>query len=808
MQRTFVEIIRQHRAGLSITLIIWLAFVLFTVFTPSNPQRIVSIGPDDNLSRPFYPKETWTDGTIFRWNSHLVSHALPRVRYQYFFVSVAGMAYADDTPFVAQLTYANPQRITFDGVSSSFRVHRFVFLPNSHRWSAQDDFRLSLSSPPDVVIPVVNDRALMLALSYIDVLPIPSHFLPLITESSILIAWLLLLLLFAYYTQRSSSFNLLFICSVALHVWAYVAFWPFEWHALYLVVLTLIVLPLRSYYQALRNLIRRIQFTWMNPLLLKPINPLLVLAILSLVWVAFSSYHMLIRWDWDYTDVLPTPLILAGFIAWPLLTCILYYLWHVRVFHKSTLAIFFVYLSLATIIFFQLTPGCFPPDGLANFNAVKSGSWSAWNSVLQHPILTAFMQLIPWDYHAPLIFLLLLWTIVLTFAHAILIKQQSHWVFHLGIFAITLTPAFVVSITNIVRDTYFTALVIGFLLFAYHTFKFHTYTSRRTIVAVSLLGAFIALYRSDSAPLVGGVFLLLWITVLRPSWLSMVTPTTQPHVRTVSIRQSAIIFVLPILLLFGYAQLIPASLLPNQYVFKGNSWTNNSQEAYQLTLIENPLSYILLQPDAVIRPEYLPAIERIYQIDDLKRQYCPFDICLFWSGTWNKKSTVDERNALVRTSINIFADNPLLFIRSRLATLNTVGGPNHFVQCNLVIRGKAGMPTLYQDVQILPLGQQLVEYYKSTLVKAQLPTIYFVGKSVWYNVLVFILISIPMLIWYRVEPILSLLMLFLLLRTLMVIILAPAGLLTYYLALYIGVLVLYVFWLAALVAHRKHTRLT
>ncbi|MFZ9858252.1 MAG: hypothetical protein ACO3F2_07980 [Roseiflexaceae bacterium] len=532
-----------------------------------------------------------------------------------------------------------------------------------------------------------------------------------------------------------------------------------------------------------------------------------IAAISSLIWVIFSSYFLTVKWGWDTNEVFPVPLVLAALITWPLLTLIIHTALHIRTFSYSTLAIFSIYIALAIIIFTQIAPGCFPPDGLANFKSVTSGSWNAWNSIFQHPLLTIFMQIVPWNYNAPLLFLLLLWAIVLTFAHTILIRQNSHWVFHLLLFAITLTPAFVVSITNIVRDTYFTALIIGLVLLVYHTFKFHQHDQNRTIFVISFLGAFLILYRSDSAPLIGSIFVMLWITILQPSWISKKYPALQPWfiVRSRATNWKLLGFsILPILFIFTYSQIIPHSLLQKQYKVKGNSWTNNSQDSYQLTLIENPLSYILLQPNAILRPEYLTAIEQVYQVSDLQKKYCAHNICLFWSNQWNKKSTLSERNQLVRASFGIFLDNPLLFIHSRLATLNTVGGPTRFVQCDLVAREKQGIPTLYKHAQILLIGQTLVDYYNSALTESHMPTIYFTGKSVWYNVLVFMLISIPMLTWYRVEPILSLLMLFLLLRTLIVIIMAPAGLLTYYLALYIGVLVLYVFWLAALVA-RTHT---
>ena len=107
-----------------------------------------------------------------------------------------------------------------------------------------------------------------------------------------------------------------------------------------------------------------------------------------------------------------------------------------------------------------------------------------------------------------------------------------------------------------------------------------------------------------------------------------------------------------------------------------------------------------------------------------------------------------------------------------------------------------GFKNLYKTRQpSLPfLHGYIVDYYATIFYKQT--DLWWSG--LWLNVYFYLLLCLPVIILYRISPIVSCMAMLIVLRTFITILTAPQSLYTNYVSLYVGVFFLYALWLPAL----------
>lgn len=236
---------------------------------------------------------------------------------------------------------------------------------------------------------------------------------------------------------------------------------------------------------------------------------LLVCLALALVWVSYSSALLIQQWGWDTSKIKPTPMWLAQLISVPLATLFFYGLYRIRDVNPVTIGIFIAYAVWFLLLFLALAPGCLTEDSYYTFAMVKNGWWNAWYSLLHPALMTAFAQLLPFEFHAPGAFLALMWAATYTLMHRVLSSMAAPRWCHVLVPLVALLPAQFAGSLIVIRDSFFTAFFVGFLLaviWAVRSRAAHT----SQLVPLGVLGALLMIYRTDAAPAVAiGLYCVL-----------------------------------------------------------------------------------------------------------------------------------------------------------------------------------------------------------------------------------------------------------------------------------------------------------
>ncbi len=491
--------------------------------------------------------------------------------------------------------------------------------------------------------------------------------------------------------------------------------------------------------------------------------------ILSYAWTTITSSFLAADWGWTVNNHRMTTMRLAQIFSVPLLACALLLIVNSKFFLNSKKHIFlvFIYLLKNLTLFFSVAPGCFTEDTFYTFHMVKNGWWEGWYSPLHPFFMTGLIQIIPWGFNAPGFFLALLWSVVYVFAHIILSKLSAPRIVHAGLFFLSFIPAQLASLLIVVRDSYFTALFILFILHFFYLAAVKKDINYPGFIALVGMGALLSFYRSDAFPsILVGIFLISYIYIKK--------------------NQSPIIFrkvflsvAIPFLTVYLVSSL-PSNFLKRDWV-QGGTWGKRAELEYKLTLIENPLGYIV-RNNGVITSEQITNIERVFSIKDLRQHWCPQNLCLFYGGHWIKESSFKDRKTAFISALLVFFQNPRLFILSRLETLNTVGDRNTQTMCSLAKQENRGFPKLLDFSILTSVGDVSLRLIKGTETKDGA----FGGKNIWWNVYFSALTLASVLVFFKLAPISGLISIMMLLRSFAVFIAAPAGFTVYYTTLFIG----------------------
>lgn len=508
-----------------------------------------------------------------------------------------------------------------------------------------------------------------------------------------------------------------------------------------------------------------------------------VCLLLAVAWTSYTSTILPDRWGWD-TSVKPTPMWLAQLISVPLTSLFLYGLYRLRSLHRPTIATFAIYALVFLVLFISIAPGCLTEDSYYTFYMVRNGWWNAWYSLLHPALTTAFVQILPIDFYAPGIFLALAWAATYTLMHRVLASMSAPLSCHVVVPLVLLLPAQAAAALIIIRDGFFTAGFISFLLILIWALRARVH-STRYLVPIATLGALLMLYRADAAlAVIIGLYALLAIGRWRlghpylPRW------------------KAAMPVIAPVLIVALLAIAVPR-LLDHRWI-RGNTWDARAKLEYKLTLIESPLGYIVKHGGSRISANEKAAIERVFRFDDLRDHYCPGNLCLFYGHKWNTESTPAERDRAFRAALAVFAKHPVLFLESRIATLNTVGDENSQTLCSRAIMVEKGYPRLVLSQALSEYGQKVLDYVRRT----ERADGILGGSRVWWNVYTNGAVVLLIALCIAWTPATSLAAFLLLVRTVVVAAMAPAGFTVYYLTLFIGAPFLLILWAAEL-RHRR-----
>lgn len=239
----------------------------------------------------------------------------------------------------------------------------------------------------------------------------------------------------------------------------------------------------------------------------------------------------------------------------------------------------------------------------------------------------------------------------------------------------------------------------------------------------------------------------------------------------------------------------------DQRWIRGNTWDARAKLEYKLTLMESPLGYIIRNGGSRISADEKAAIEKVFRFEDLRQHSCPGNLCVFYGGMWNKASTSKERDRAFRAALVVFAKHPVLFLQSRIATLNTVGDENTQTLCSRTVMIEKGYPPLSLGQFLSNVGQSAIHYIHGTERVGGILG----GSRLWWNVYLNALLVALIAFSAAWTPAVSLAALLLLVRTAAVAALAPAGFTVYYLTLFIGTPLLAILWTAE-VSRRRATQ--
>ncbi|WP_166486984.1 hypothetical protein [Cupriavidus necator] len=416
-------------------------------------------------------------------------------------------------------------------------------------------------------------------------------------------------------------------------------------------------------------------------------------------------------------------------------------------------AVWFLVLALAFM------PGCLNSDVVYTNWMVVRGVWAGWYSALHPALLTAFQQLYP-SPNAPILALALICALLYTaMALSLLRMLAKPWVVVL-LLLVSLTPAGLLMSTTVVRDSFFTAFLLLFALLIAELVRNAQFASPKTAVLIALLGGICVAYRSDALPSV--VLGLALLTVKLRATQTTRTP-----------RQTMALSIAPAI---GAVVLI--ALIP--FLLRG-AWEDRAENEYKLTLMANPLGYILRQPDSHYTIDEKATIEKVFLFDDLIAEWSPQNISAFYGEHWNKSSSSAERGAAFRASMVIFARNPGAFLEGRWQTLKSVG-QLPYATCMRPALSERGYPATINSGPLVNLGDTL----RGALVDSQQPQGKWGVAPVWWNVTTWSALLVLVLISAKWAPAAATFAGLLLVRFVVVFLAAPAGFATYYLTQLIG----------------------
>jgi len=495
------------------------------------------------------------------------------------------------------------------------------------------------------------------------------------------------------------------------------------------------------------------------------VRRLVVCLLLAWGWTSWTSSWLAERWQWGEQGSFMT-MWLAQLLSVPLLATLLLGGWHaldLRLWRRWLC--FGAYGSAFVLLLLAVAPGCLTEDSFYSFFMVSKGWWGGWYSPLHPALLTALLQIIPWTWGAPGVWLALGWALVFTLLHGVLVRARAPVALHWLLPLLALAPAQLQGLVLVLRDSFFSLIWVLWMLCLWLLLKGWMQAQGRSLAAMALVAGLLGVYRTDALAGVLPGMLLLWWCVGRRRYPG---------------QRGVWLMLLPCLAGLSFT-ILPDQLLDRAQQ-QGNHWDERAKREYALTLIENPLGFIVRQPDVQLSGAQREAIEQVFRVEDLRQHYCAANLCTFYGGFWNRDSTDAQRKQAAAAAMQVFAAHPLHFLHSRWDTLRTVGHASSQTQCNATTMRERNFAMAWQG----EAAQHTFATMQQLLHAAEGPQ----GARWWWSVPLFAAVALALLLGVRQAPATAALAGLLLLRTGLVFLAAPAGFTVYYLPLYLMVPVL------------------
>ena len=442
--------------------------------------------------------------------------------------------------------------------------------------------------------------------------------------------------------------------------------------------------------------------------------------------------------------------------------------------------------SIYGFLLFCLAPGLLNEDILYTYHMVRSGWWSGWYSPI-HPFLyTFFLQIYPSMFFVTIcnIFLLALSCAVAT--RFLLNNLAPKILLFIGLLLFLLSPPIVFMAMMPLRDSFFCSIfIISLILSAsYFVSPSSLSSSRYKVIQLGvliILWAILSVYRLDSILAALIFFLILGIKNFKKIKMIIISLATY------------------MALFFTIGLLLPLIL--------GSAWELRAEREYKLSLIIQPLSYLIKNGhfNSATAQNDKEHIEKIFTYKNLVKFYNPNNISIFWTDEWNKNSSIAERDLVFNTALKLFAENPEIFLASRLEMAREISG----LQKNGegIVYYNASKPK-ERKIQVtetpkffMLLGEKILKKLETT---KQYNGLTFSGRIIYWNLIIPNLLFLFSIFLLRITPKSAFFSSLLLSKEIIVLLSAPATFSFYYNSVFIGGIFIFLLLITEIKNYKKY----
>jgi hypothetical protein len=417
---------------------------------------------------------------------------------------------------------------------------------------------------------------------------------------------------------------------------------------------------------------------------------------------------------------------------------------------------------------------------------VRSGWWSGWYSPI-HPFLyTFFLQIYPSMFFVTIcnIFLLALSCAVAT--RFLLNNLAPKILVFIGLLLFLLSPPIAFMAMMPLRDSFFCSIfIIALILSTSYFFSPSFFSSSRykvtQLAVIIILWAILSVYRLDSILAALIFFLMLGIKNFK------------------KIKMIIISLAIYTALFFTVSLLLPLIL--------GSAWESRAEREYKLTLIIQPLSYLIKDGhfNSAIDENDREYIEKVFTYKNLVKFYNPNNISIFWADEWNKKSSISERDLAFNTALKLFAENPKIFLASRLEMAREISGLQkneegiHYYKASELKEKKIQITETPKFLMLF--GEKILKKLETT---KQYNGLTFSGRIIYWNIIIPNLLFLISIFLLRITPKSAFFSSLLLSKEIVVLLSAPATFSFYYNSVFLGGIFVFLLLITELKNYKKH----
>lgn len=399
---------------------------------------------------------------------------------------------------------------------------------------------------------------------------------------------------------------------------------------------------------------------------------------------------------------------------------------------------------LANIFFFGFLLYCFSP-GILNFDSffyyiqASKYQFSEFIGFYYNCFLICLFQLFPYPWSVSA-FNVLIISSFLTHLYVISLELNTSKYFYIACTLFYLYPANALMTIAVSRDPLSHWVLVIFLAELYLMLSFHK-QGKSTLISMAFGIALISVFRPET------------VYVLLPYILFLAWKYSRLHFRWA---------VLSVLLSFSL-MLVKDSL-------RGPLGRDESGKVfYETTLLINPLSYILKNKYQSILPNDISEkLGPFFKNDYLIKYQDDTDIPAFHHGGVNANATIEQYEQFRNASLLIFLRNPLMFIENRLKISSTMFG---FRDKTYLLTNEYNFPVHMEKKQRLGFGEYKQSGWANNffLFIIQSKPLFTMSYLIPFLVLIGSLLFSSGAGWYRR------ILLFMMARTLLVMLITPGG---------------------------------